>query len=185
MPIVQPLHFAMFLCCISFFISSSVRADEGERFLSIRCNEKTKIFEVEPRIIWNEELAALSAEINKTNGNFKKRDTQLIQFSLNPPAQQPTGNLEAKCTISGVHLKMSVHGWDFPKLELFSGNNLIAAMTIGNVWAFAGDVFKVRYTPPKGWEELCGDDEAANSWHALNRNRLDTNCPAPVKHSKQ
>ncbi|WP_435627544.1 hypothetical protein [Candidatus Ferrigenium straubiae] len=177
---------AQFSSCHFFLLGVSLAAllfpdialgDYGEKFLSVRCNPEAGVFEVEPRIIWNGTLDALRSDIEQSNGNVRLGDTLLIQFSLNPPAIQPTGNLEAKCTISRSHLKAIVHGWDFPKLELFSEDEQIANLTIGYVWQFSGYVFRVRYTPTGGWEEFCGGDKKINSWRTLDRKRLDTNCP--------
>lgn len=168
------------LCFTTLFLSNIALADYGEKFLSIRCNPEVGIFELEPRIIWNEEFDALHTDIAQTNGNVKQGDTLLIQFTLNPPAIQPTGNLESECIISNSHLKAIVHGWDFPKLELFSNGEQVSTLSIGHVWQFYGYVFRVRYTSTGGWEEFCGAEKAMNSWHTLDRKRLDTNCPSQL-----
>lgn len=178
------LLYSVIFCCISMFHSSESLADEGEKFLSIRCNEKGDIFEVEPLIVWNKELDSLKTEIAKSNGNIKQDDKLLIQFSMNPPALQPSGSLEASCTISNTHLKMTVTGWDFPQMNLFTENKKVASIAIKNVWWFAGDVFRVRYTPEKSWEELCGDQDASSSWHPLDTKRQSTNCTKPRNKGK-
>ena len=168
--------------CIAFLflISTQSIADYGEAFLLVRCDSKGEQFEVEPRIIWNEELDVLKSKLEQGHGRIQ---VDYVQF-LN--VKRINSEIEESCTISGKRLKVIVSSQYDRELQLFENNNLITAPKIDDVWTFYGFVFKVRYVTGEGWKEFCGREEWKNNmWQSLDRKRADTNCREPIKAPNQ
>lgn len=163
-------------CVVLLVVAKQSVADYGEGFLLVRCDSKSGIFEVEPRIIWNEELKGLQTVLKKGHGRTKRNDVQILDV------KRLNSKVEESCTLSGAQLKVIVSTQYDPKLQLFENNNLIAAPKIDDVWSFYGFVFKIRYTSSEGWKELCGREESKNKqWQSFDRKRADTNCREPIK----
>lgn len=158
-------------CFGVLFCSEKAQADYGERFLSVRCDPQGAIFEVEPKIIWNEELDALEPLLKQGKGKVLEGDSLLIQ----PSHIKVERYIESHCNISGIKIKVLLDCCR--KLQIFAGDENIVEVHIEDVWDFSGYVFRVRYSPKGKWEELCGlAEERNNQWHVLDRKRADTNC---------
>lgn len=160
----------LFLICISVFHIQELCADYGEQFLIVVCDPKSKIFEIEPRIIWNEELEAIMPSLKAGNGIIKHEDRQLFNAGM------IDSTIQYSCNISGNKLKVIVSDKWNRQLKLFENEKPVATFKIGYVWDFSGPEFKVRYIPNSGWSELCNTGNTSNSWQTLNRERKDTSC---------
>lgn len=143
-------------------------ADYGEAFLTITCDKKENIFEVEPLIIWNEKLEALQQELKQGKGKILKGNSQIIKI-------KPNKKIEFSCKLPNDTLRVSIPSY-WRDIKLYKNNNLVISPQIKNVWDFYGFIFKVRYTKSKGWEEICGRVENTKNWKPLITTRKDTNC---------
>ncbi len=153
---------------ITYLIPSVSIADYGESFLSIHCDKKKNIFEIEPLIIWNEKLDAIASELKNKKGKIIEGDTHLINFVMNK-------NIDFSCKLANDTLRINNLDY-FRDLKIYKNNKLIVSPKVKDVWDFYGYIFKVRYTKTNGWEEFCGRVEAIKKWKPLNTTRKDTNC---------
>jgi hypothetical protein len=163
------------LCCVLIPVSKAAIADYGEAFLSVRCDQKSGIFEVEPLIIWNEELLALEPKIKSGNGRVRRG----FQVLLHVETKNKKKKLEERCNIAENHLKVLIPDAFQHNIELYSDQKLIAAFAAHGLWNY-GYVFRVRYMAEKGWEVLCGWEEAENSWFALDGKRVKKKCHVSI-----
>jgi len=163
------------ICALLALSANESLADYGEGFLAVRCDPKAGIFEVEPRLIWNEELDALQSALKRGGGRTQSGDYELFNISMLKP------RVETTCKLSSTEFKVLVVDYEYNKLQVFENDNLVMSPVIDDVWRFWGYIFKVRHTSSGGWEEMCGREESANKWMALDRKRKDTNCREPLK----
>ncbi|HYC44602.1 MAG TPA: hypothetical protein VED01_03860 [Burkholderiales bacterium] len=150
-------------------LSTDSLGDYGKGFLVVRCDSEAKTFEVQPLIVWNERYDVLRSALRKSRGRLKRADGLFISVDV-------IHNTEESCRIGSARLTVRIKSIHNPVLELFKDQELIAAPVIGDVWWFHGYRFRVRYSPDKGWEEICGREEEVQHWRPLDHERTTTNC---------
>jgi len=150
--------------------SGGVRADYGEDVLALRCDKKLRIFEIEPRIVWNDQLEMLQPIFDRASGKAKLDEYEIYSATK-------SRSLGGTCKMGRTTVSARiVDRWNDPTLELYEGRDLVLALRVGDVWRFYGYVFRVRFTKASGWEQMCGREKSELNWHPLNTSRNDTNC---------
>lgn len=144
------------------------KGDYGMGFLVLRCDVPEQTFELQPLIVWNEAFDSIRPDVEKNGGRILRSDGLYVSASS-------INNFEERCDLGKLRVTVRLPSVYAP-LEILEGNERIAVLKIGDVWTFWGYEFRLRRTPTKGWEELCGRVDGLPDWRTFDRSRRDTNC---------
>jgi hypothetical protein len=165
------------LICIFAVYPQIVSADYGETFLYVSCDKKNKTFEIEPFIIWNEELDKVIPTVERGNGLVDNDGKKLFRI-------HGRKTIDVTCVIEDTTLRVLLPD-NSKTLELYENNILVASPTIGYVWGMFGPIYQVRFKPITKWEEYCGRKSSLTKWKPLDLKRKNTNCKDSVPGSDE
>jgi len=146
-------------------VSSPVNADYGEKFLYVKCNPESDIFEVEPLIIWNEDLDTLRPAVERSGGILEKDDFKLYSIDAHR-------EVDSSCRIGDTNIRLNFDLYAKNNLELYKNEKLTITASTQYI---SFSVLKIRYSSSDGWEESC-----SSVWQPLERTHIDKGCEKPV-----
>jgi len=163
------------LIAIFFAVASTgVRADHGERFFRTTCDPPNGVYELEPLMIWNEELDSLTATLRQNDGIAQ------VGVAKYYGKEHIDAEVNELCRIGNENLSLVVERYDY-SFRVLQNSELIADIAISTVWQMYSWVFKIRYKAGEGWQESCGDVDMPHAWRPLDRMRssTDSGCTGP------
>jgi hypothetical protein len=168
----------MLLLCVFWFSPQFVLADYGETFLYVGCNQESKTFEVEPFIVWNEELDKIKPTVERNSGLMDDGSHKLFRI------RTMKTTIDVSCSLDNTIVRIVLPEYS-NQLELYENGSLIISLAIGYIWDMGGFIYQVRFNPTAKWEEYCAYKEYCvdkkscfeTKWKILDLERTDTNCP--------
>ncbi|MBL0041638.1 MAG: hypothetical protein IPP28_11475 [Xanthomonadales bacterium] len=159
---------------LGFIWVDAAHADYGEGVLALRCDSKLRNFEIEPRIVWNEELEVLQPIFDRASGK-----ATLDGYEIH--SAKKSQSLGGACKVGRKTVSARIVDRLYePTLELYEDKELVLSILIDDVWQFYGYVFRVRFRKAAGWEQMCGREKSSMDWQPLDTSRKDTNCRSVI-----
>ncbi len=150
------MSFLKVIAVIALLIFSSPKAsfsDYGEAFLYIGCNHEENTFEVNPLVIWNDDLDRIVKTVDRGYGVIDNKDYKLIRM-------YGRNNFETSCSFKDLTIKVNLSS-DEPYLKLYINNNFLTKYHIFTIqnWVHS---YPFRYKDGS-WEEF-----NTNGWTFIN-----------------
>lgn len=160
---------------VLFIVPSLCLADTGNVFMFFKCDKAHQTLDVEPRIIWNEELKKVN-DLLEEDGR-----SGVVAYDNGLLIDADHMDKVRACKIGGHTLTISVPNPYNPALEITTDGSRTASIKLGNVVAFYGPVFRLRFTPKQKWQEFCGRENNAVVWTTLDPKTETTDCPNSLR----
>jgi hypothetical protein len=152
------------LMAITLFLSPC-HADSGDRAIKIICDAKMDYFEVQPFVMWNEELDMFLKE--NPSGTKKKGDLLTHVF------ETTNRTYKYSCKTNKREIAFAIDGQD--NLLVYESGVLITKKLIDDVWIFSGPVYIVKSEKTDKWVECCGHEETSVACKKISDSKT-TNC---------
>lgn len=135
----------VFLFCLYPQIAS---ADYGETFLYVGCNQESKTFELEPLVVWNDQLDDITPTVERGGNMIDQNGYKLFRM-------EGRKSIDVNCSIDNTTIRVVLPDRS-EQLELYENDKLVTSFDIDKLMS----MYEVRFKPTSKWEEFCAIDES-------------------------